>query len=45
MAGVGLGGLVMLFYPMKKGGHEAIVEQLEQRRATPPDAVADPQAV
>jgi len=41
LAGLVLGGLAMLTYPMKKGVHEDIVEQLAARRAAPPEAVAE----
>lgn len=41
MAGLALGGLAMLMYPLKKGVHEDIVEQLAARRRVPPEAVAE----
>jgi hypothetical protein len=31
----------MLIYPMKKGVHEDIVEQLAARRSAPPEVVAE----
>ena len=41
LAGLVLGGLAMLIYPMKKGVHEDIVGQLAARRSAPPEVVAE----
>lgn len=38
-AGLLLAGLAMLFYPMRKGGHDAIVEQLAARRLAEPETL------
>jgi GPH family glycoside/pentoside/hexuronide:cation symporter len=37
-AGLSLGALAMIFYPLGRGVHETIVRQLEERRADPPEA-------
>ncbi|MDZ4370417.1 MAG: glycoside-pentoside-hexuronide (GPH):cation symporter [Phenylobacterium sp.] len=41
MAGLVLGGIAMLLYPLKRGVHETIVEQLAARRNVPPESVVD----
>jgi GPH family glycoside/pentoside/hexuronide:cation symporter len=38
--GLALGALAMLFHPLKRGVHESIVEQLAERRAAAPEALA-----
>jgi GPH family glycoside/pentoside/hexuronide:cation symporter len=38
--GLTLGCIVMLFYPLKRGVHETIVEQLASRKETLPGALA-----
>ncbi|MCW5761217.1 MAG: MFS transporter, partial [Phenylobacterium sp.] len=43
MSGLALGGLAMLIYPLRKGVHEDIVEQLAARRRVPPEGVAETQ--
>jgi len=41
-AGLVMGGLAMLIYPLRKGGHERIVEQLAARRGVPPEGIEGP---
>ncbi len=38
-AGLLLAGLAMLFYPMRKGGHDTIVEELAARRLAEPETL------